>query len=369
MRVTMGLGLALSCVCAAAAAADDSPKILPSLEECYKIGDKVPRADCYDEVLGREQYLKGLDEQKQEAALEAGEPAPKRIKPVGGILGELWGLDKHLDETKFDIKQYHSNYIVAYGTNPFNGKPETPTASGEPRIYADQPSTDPKGLEFQISAKAWILGRDDSAFAFWLAYTQRSWWQVLDAPNSRPFRETDFQPEAILAFRPELFGWNNEGRDFAWRLLNIGVVHQSNGQSGNASRSWNRVYAEASFERDWSQENQLALQVRAWVRISEDSTSDDNPGITNYLGYGDLRATYRYGNYQLTAMARGNLRTGKGAGQISFAFPFPWFKEAEARAYPFKFYAQLFSGYGESLLDYNWRQTTIGFGFMLNDRR
>ena len=362
MRIAICIWIALGCGCATAAAADEVPKREPrTIADCHKIANKIPRVDCYDAVTGREEVLRARDEERERAALAAGDRKP--IKRVGGILGELWDFDKRAEETKYEIKQYHPNYVIAYGTNPFNSNPQT----SETRIYADQPSNDPKGIKFQVSAKAWLFGRDDNAFGFWLAYTQQSWWQAFDAANSRPFRETDFQPEAIVALRPELFGWDNGARDLQWRLLNFGAIHQSNGQSGNASRSWNRVYAEAGFERDWSDDRQLALLARAWAPISEDTTDDDNPGITNYLGYGDLRAIYRRGNYLFTAMARGNLRTGKGAGQIALAFPLVG--EAQARSFPFKGYVQLFTGYGEGLLDYNWRQTTVGIGFTLNDRK
>jgi phospholipase A1 len=59
-------------------------------------------------------------------------------------------------------------------------------------------------------------------------------------------------------------------------------------------------------------------------------------------------------------MARGNLATGKGAGQFTWA--------SRPLLGPFRGYLQVFTGYGESMIDYDWRQTTVGLGFTLNER-
>ncbi len=367
MRQSRWIWMALGAAFAAAAATTANDAFggdARTIARCHAIGDRTARLDCYDAVTGRDVSPHEHDRESPPIATEsAGTSAAVHIPPAGGILGEFWGFDTSPGESKFEIRQYHPNYLVAYGTNPFNAEPQT----SPERVYSDQPSTDPKGIRFQISGKVRIFDRDDHAYGLWLAYTQQSWWQAFAASDSRPFRESNYQPEVIVALRPELFGVDNDGNGFAWRLLNFGVSHLSNGQSGAASRSWNRVYAEAGFERDWKEGGQLALLARGWYRIGEDPGDDDNPGITDYLGHGELRAIYRRGDYQLNAMARGNLRTGKGSGELAFAFPLV--PPSEARAFPFKGYVQVFTGYGESLLDYNWRQTTIGIGFMLNDRR
>jgi len=59
-------------------------------------------------------------------------------------------------------------------------------------------------------------------------------------------------------------------------------------------------------------------------------------------------------------MLRGNPATGKGAGQLTWMSPPLWG--------PMKAYVQVFSGYGESMIDYDWNQTTIGVGVAMNDR-
>ena len=57
----------------------------------------------------------------------------------------------------------------------------------------------------------------------WLGYTQSSRWQVYNEDESRPFRETNYEPEASLIFRTnyELLGLNG-------RLLGLTFNHGGN---------------------------------------------------------------------------------------------------------------------------------------------
>jgi len=59
--------------------------------------------------------------------------------------------------------------------------------------------------------------------------------------------------------------------------------HQSNGRSVPLSRSWNRIVANFGVEKD-----NFGLLFKTWYRIPEDETSDDNPDISRYMGYGEL---------------------------------------------------------------------------------
>ncbi len=52
----------------------------------------------------------------------------------------------------------------------------------------------------------------------------------------------------------------------------LGLAHQSNGQSDPLSRSWNRINANLAIEA-----GNLAVAMRTWYRIPEDPVDDDNP--------------------------------------------------------------------------------------------
>jgi phospholipase A1 len=109
-----------------------------------------------------------------------------------------------------------------------------------------------------------------------------------------------------------------------------------------------------SLERgDWT------MSLRPWWRVKESKSSDDNPDIANYLGRADLLLVRTSGKHQFSTLLRHSLRGGQnsnGAVQLDYAFPIA----GELRGH-----LQWFSGYGESMIDYNHRANYFGVGLSL----
>jgi phospholipase A1 len=76
------------------------------------------------------------------------------------------------------------------------------------------------------------------------------------------------------------------------------------------------------------------------------------------MGHGDVVISYRAGNHQLAFKGRQNFGSGRGYAEASWSFPL---------ARRLRGYVQASTGYGESLIDYNWRQNTVGLGVSLFD--
>jgi phospholipase A1 len=137
-----------------------------------------------------------------------------------------------------------------------------------------------------------------------------------------------------------------------FRYMNFGAVHQSNGQASTLSRSWNRLYAEVGAEY-----GKLALTARIWKRLDNAKSDNDNIDITNFLGHGDLRLSYRSDGHEYSMLARRNFRHNHGALTLGWAFPV---------RDNLKGYMQFFSGYGQSLIDYNYSQLSLGAGVLID---
>jgi phospholipase A1 len=211
--------------------------------------------------------------------------------------------------------------------------------------------------KFQLSIKIPLLTGDlfNEGDQIFFSFTLQSWWQIYAEDISRPFRETNYQPE-FFYFTP--IDVHFLGGDSA---LVFGFEHQSNGRSQVISRSWNRLYLNYLYETQ-----HFALSLRPWYRIPEgekmssvDGKGDDNPDILDYMGHFELGMVYKYSqDLELSFKGRENFATHKGFAEVGITFPL-WGK--------LKGYAQLSKGYGESLIDYNINQTRFGIGIALTN--
>lgn len=321
---------------------------------CVTIDDDAQRLACYDRAAGRlpgtpPSPSAGADAgEAATATVAAHEPAPTAAAqpaPPGSVLTEAWDLDPDHKHGTFTLQPYKANYVLPVRhTSSANVLPSSPNANNQVTTPLPVQATEAK-FQISVKLKAWqnIFGDNGD---LWFGYTQQSNWQLYNSADSRPFRETDYAPEVMLAFRMnhELLGWR-------WRLLNLGLEHQSNGRADPLSRSWNRIYAMFGIERD-----NLTLQLQPWYRLKESPDNDDNADIQDYLGWGEARLTYTRKGNVVSALGRYSFSGNHGGLQLEWGFPLSG---------ALKGYLQMTTGYGESLIDYNHAQTTIGLGLLL----
>jgi phospholipase A1 len=283
-------------------------------------------------------------------AADPGQPsvaADESTPPRPSFFTRLWQLDEEARASQPAVTFHRTNYLQVFS---YNESPnQDPWRLGAPPRTIARPEA---AFQLSFKAKVWqdVLGTDTD---LWIAYTQRSFWQVYDVEESAPFRETDYEPEALLNFRTRfsLLG-------LTARFIQLGMNHQSNGQTEPLSRSWNRVVANVGLERGG-----LSLLVKGWYRLPESARSDDNPRILDHVGYGELWAYYCLGRHRGAVMVRDNLDLDRNRGAIQLEWSFPLFRPTWSTPAQVAGYVQYFLGYGESLLDHDHRVNRIGFGF------
>ncbi len=369
-------------------AAQESTALPGTADACRAIASDAARLACYDAVYGRDadhtrdadQQARAAEEQvKQQraeqraAALPADATAGQRARhrtgelfgrhdlaqnPAaldaianagrGSLLDSRWELAKDSKLGIFQFRAYKPVYLLpAFWTSDVNDMPSSPNPNNTVTTPEELDSVEAK---FQISFKTKLA---ENVFGdngdIWAGYTQSSRWQVYNSEISRPFRETNYEPEIMLLFRNNysLLGWNG-------RMTGISFNHQSNGRSDPLSRSWNRVILNVGLDREnW------AFVVRPWYRIEEDAADDNNADIEDYVGRGDALLVYNRNGHELSLTARHSLRGGDrshGSLQLDYGFPITNLLRG---------HVQVFDGYGESMIDYNHRATYVGVGFAL----
>lgn len=340
----------------------------PTAADCARVDDPARRLACYDRAHGRAappQPAAAPVAVPPPVLADPGNPVPMPTAPtepdpcsrlpeavgsarnyLGSTLSERWELSCRDQLPAFLPRPYKPVYLLPVSWSSRVNR--TPIGAADPdNGVVEALDLDKNEAKFQVSLKSKIWSSDEhGTWSVWGAYTQSSRWQVYNGRISRPFRETNYEPELILTRALDVdlpFGWKA-------RMAGLAFNHQSNGRAQPLSRSWNRLIGDLSLER-----GETTVSLRPWWRVQEGS-SDDNPGIQRYMGRGELLVTQKWRNHVFALQARHSLRSGKdsrGSAQFEWAFPLGAGLHG---------YAQLFSGYGESLIDYNFKETRFGLG-------
>lgn len=243
---------------------------------------------------------------------------------------------KEVKENSFAIALFRPTYVLPFY---YTGSPyQLPDTPDNQRVMSSE-------LKAQLSLALPLAHFWQEKASVNIAYTQVSYWQVY--AKSQYFRETNYEPELFFSY--------NFHRNW---LANIGLDHQSNGKGGDEERSWNRAYLDLGLSGEkWS------VSIKPWLLIFQgDSITEHNPDIADYLGHERMLFAYKpWGEQVVSLSLRNTIDSGfrRGAEELTWSIPL-----GKTR---FRFYVDLFSGYGQSLIEYNHYTNAAGVGFALND--
>jgi len=219
------------------------------------------------------------------------------------------------------LSAYEPAYFVM-GSNSENGKDAKFQLSFKYRFF------DPKG-----SISQWSPALSNIYFT----YTQTTVWDL--GGDSSPFRDTSYKPGVF-------YRWLGKGTDLWPEEYHLGLEHESNGQGGDESRSINIGY----LRPIWHWDLQNGRRLTFYPKIYNYFEKEDNEDIQEYRGYADWQMRYgREDGLIINALYRQGTG-GYATGQLDFSYPLS--ERIFARTGAFA-HLQIFSGYGETLVDYN----------------
>ena len=282
--------------------------------------------------------------------------------PQYSDLSRFWELESGSDCGTFSFRGYRPITVSVVASDSVNRQPTSP-AVGHSATESTPYRTTENRIQLSVRTKLaqglLTQGHPTLKDSVWFGYSQQSYWQLFTPQISRPFRSTDHEPEIMYVYPTTAqlpFGWR-------WRYSGVGLVHQSNGQSNPLSRSWNRVYLMTGMELD----NRWTVTGRLWKRLSESADSDDNPGISDYVGRGELSVRWNVNkDNTLGATFRSSLASSdRGSVRLEWMQALGsglWGGKSNLRLH-----TALFSGYGDSMIDYNRKRTVFSLGVSLVD--
>ncbi|WP_111881150.1 phospholipase A [Paracidovorax anthurii] len=346
-------------------------------------GDDAARLACFDQWAGQQAWHAPAASAAAGATPPAGNdnsPPPPvdttlpatRIIDVAQVdgcrdeqystLSRFWELESGSDCGTFRFRGYRPISISVVASDSVNRQPTSPAPGHTAASAVDYRTTENRiqlSVRTKIAQGLLTQGHPTLKDSVWVGYTQQSYWQLFSPDISRPFRATDHEPEVMYVYPTDAklpFGWR-------WRYSGIGLVHQSNGQNLPLSRSWNRVYLMTGMELD----NRWTVTARAWKRVNESAENDDNPDIIDYMGRGEVQVAWNYDRDNTLSLTARNSFSSTGRGSVRLEWLRAVGKDLGGIKSNLRFHTALFSGYGDSITDYNRKRTVLSVGLSLVD--
>ncbi len=182
-----------------------------------------------------------------------------------------------------------------------------------------------------------------------VAYTQTVFWGI--GLPSGPITTVTYSPE----------GFADVPLSQTARAA-IGFRHDSNGGGTTDSVDANRVFLRVSKRFDLGRGWRLDVAPQGWFYVSSNGIATDLP---RFWGNGSVTASIGQADgVKFQIFARGNPRSGKGAGELFVSYPIAslGLRDLGLHGVGLYLFGQAFTGYGETLPGYNRADTHARIG-------
>lgn len=249
---------------------------------------------------------------------------------------------------------------VAGAGEPLRPAEETARLTFHEPMFAAVGAHEGLNVKFQLSFKFRLFQPENPASAalldnLYFGYTQFSLWDL--GKESAPFRDTNYRP-SLFYYRPDVdLPAGIRGGALTRLSFAGGIEHESNGRDGDASRAINTVFVRPTFHFGDLTDYHWKFEPKLYAYLTRTGNTD----IAHYRGFGDFRVSYGAPNgWELAATLRKGTRKAYGSVDAQLSYPMSRIFTGTA-GYLF---IQYFTGYGESLLDYNHKlgsQLRVGY--------
>jgi len=212
--------------------------------------------------------------------------------------------------------------------------------------------------QFQLSFKLRLYEQADQESRrfqdnLYFSYTQAAFWDL--TADSSPFLDTRYIPGGFY-YIPNT-DWRVGGNSVG---IAAGYEHESNGQDEEDSRSIDTLFVRPYFSFGDTSGFHWTFSPKLYAYLEK----DENPDIFRYRGYGDYRFTYgKDDDWQIAWTLRKGVESNAGSLDLQGTYPLHRIRPGLAGY----LMGQFFTGYGETLLDYNERESwSVRIGYALS---